>query len=179
MAKKENSLEDRARIVVLLRLSASDRLKAKIVTNDYRKAILLLNAHRRGLCNLETDVGVEEVDRQYTCLSEVFWWRLLPYGIWVLLDCVVIFDRNYCPILRLQTGKPPELVHPLEWIQRIEEQRYFYEDAVNPYQDPETAPEILTIADFCELEAEIDYRWKLSNHGRLDHKVWGKKWNRR
>ncbi len=54
-----------------------------------------------------------------------------------------------------------------------------YEDATAPYLDPQTVPTILFLADDCGLGDEIDYRWALSNHGRIPQKVWAKRWKRR
>lgn len=115
----------------------------------------------------------------YHLLWAVHWWRILPYGYWVERDgAFVLFDRNYCPIVRLRLGERPAIVPPLERIRWVE-QCWFYEDGTAPYVRWATLPIILFIAYLSGLEKEIEYRWALSDYGRIPYKVWAKKWKRR
>lgn len=109
-------------------------------------------------------------------LREVQYWRLFPYGYWTETDgSLVIFDRNYCPLLRLHVERGLEVPHPLERIQFCAT-GYYYGDGCAPYIDPDTLPLILCLADAYGLGPELDYRWKLSDHGRTPMEIWCPKW---
>lgn len=163
-------------ILALKELASPERLEGRKATATIRRAIWLLEKHKAGECNLISGENVEMVEQEYTCLKDFLWWRLLPFGLWVEPDgSVVLFDRNYCPIARIKQRGPMAPVHPLEFVNYVD-QRYFYEDSIAPNIDPETAPLIVGIASTRIIAAEIENRFQLSNHGRIHHDVWGRNW---
>lgn len=163
-------------ILALKELASPRRVKRQVDTISFRRAIWLLEKHNSGLCDVLSDKNLQEIEREYRCLGEVFWWRLLPYGLWTEGDgSVVLFDRNYCPIIRVQMAGGVTSVHPLEHIKFVDE-RWFYEDATAPYLDPETAPNIVGIAAVRTTAEEIEYRFHLSHLGYVEHDIWGTKW---
>ncbi len=116
--------------------------------------------------------------QDYRLLRFVRWWRLLPYGFWIERDgAYVLFDRNYCPIVRIRRYGRLEIVPPFERIRWVKH-RWFYEDVTAPYLDPQTAPTIVLLADDCGLGDEYDYRCALSDFGRCGYKAYAKDWRR-
>ena len=116
--------------------------------------------------------------QDYRLLRYVCWWRLLPYGFWIERDgAYVLFDRDYCPIVRIRRYGHPKIVPPFERIDKIAT-RWFYDDVTAPYLDPPTAPTIVLLAEDCDLGDEYDYRCALSNFGRCGYKAYAKDWRR-
>jgi hypothetical protein len=117
--------------------------------------------------------------QDYRLLRFVCWWRLLPYGFWIERDgAYVLFDRDYCPIVRIRRYGHPKIVPPFERIDKIAT-RWFYDDVTAPYLDPQTAPTIVLLAADCGLEREIEYRWSLTDRGRAPYKTLAKRWKPR
>lgn len=97
-----------------------------------------------------------------------FTWRLFPYGAWKEASGdIVVFDRNYCPIVRLSDDKPFKIVQPQERIIWVE-QRWFYEDAVSPPMDPDTEKLIGFIATHLGILGEIAIRVILTDYGDFE-----------
>ncbi len=117
--------------------------------------------------------------QDYRLLRFVCWWRLLPYGFWIERDgAYVLFDRDYCPIVRIRRYGRPEIVPPFERIRWVK-QRWFYDDTTAPYLDPQTAPTIVLLAADCVSEQEIEYRWSLTDRGRAPYKTLAERWKPR
>ncbi len=117
--------------------------------------------------------------QDYRLLRFVCWWRLWPYGFWIERDgAYVLFDRDYCPIVRIRRYGRPEIVPPFERIRWVK-QRWFYEDATAPFLDPQTAPTIVLLAADCVSDQEIDYRLSLTDRGRARYKTLAKRWKPR
>ncbi len=117
--------------------------------------------------------------QEYRLLRFARWWRLLPYGFWVEIDgAYVLFDRDYCPIVRIPESGPLVIVPPSERI-LSNEQYWFYHEETSPYLEPQTAPTILFLADDCDFGEEFDYRCELTDYGRAPYKALAKRWKRR
>ena len=108
--------------------------------------------------------------------AELHYWRILPYGIWTTKsDDLVVFDREYCPLLKVSPSGVRGLASPLERIE-VGAVRHLYEEATSPIFRFDTLPKIAFLAAGLGLQHEIEYRWQLSDYGRKDHRDWGQKW---
>jgi hypothetical protein len=87
----------------------------------------------------------------------------------------VLYDRDYCPIVRIRETRKLEIVPPLEWI-RSDLERRFYDDATAPNRNTETLRGILILAERCTLEREIQHRNMLSGFCRGSYKEYASKW---
>ena len=55
--------------------------------------------------------------------------EILPYGVWRTVDGrEVMFDRKYRPMWQRQAGGRATPADPAEWVQRIAEQQWLWED---------------------------------------------------
>jgi len=180
LTKGDTKLSRVRLIYTALYFSAPFRLEAMIMTRALRIEIEAKQFEQILKRNgFEAEYGVEDVLRYLHTLAEIPWRLAYPYGCWIEKDdAVVVFDRNYFPIVRLSFDAPPEIVDPLERVD-FGEQRWFYEDATAPYRDPRTLTVIFLLADLFGINEEIESRQKLSDYGRVDDEVWGEHWKSR
>ena len=103
-------------------------------------------------------------------------WRLLPYIFGVETDgSIVFFDRNFCPIARIDADGKRQIRHPL-LIGRGVEWHFLYLPHERPQDTHETLTLVLGLVRAHGVEAEIIRRWRLSEEGRLPPHVWGESW---
>lgn len=109
-------------------------------------------------------------------LVQIQYWRQLPYCVWCeRAGGSIVFDRNYCPLVRIPTDGRCTLVKPSERID-FWAADFLYTDSSSPYIDPDTLPMMLFLADGLGLRQEIAYRWELSDFSRIDCRDWTPNW---
>ncbi len=159
-------------------LSDPARMEAKIATHTTRRSIREMSftnfARSHGW---DVPKELETYRRAWSERgTEAPYWRLYPYGIAIIeKTSLIMFDRNYCPIVRLSVTAAPEIIDP-HVIIRCGKLQYFYEDATAPYRDEETLDEIEFISELCRIEEEIFHRQLLSNFGRRGPEDWCGLW---
>jgi hypothetical protein len=91
----------------------------------------LIISNRCGICSRH------EIRIPQTPLPAFLPHRLrLAYGVWTEPGgAEVLFSRDYAPMWRLRDGLPAQQVSPTEWI-KFEHQKWFWEDATAPWEDP-------------------------------------------
>ncbi len=91
--------------------------------------------------------------------------RRLPYGKWLEPSgCVVIFDRDYCPLVRMHPDRTFEPVQSDEFITFVR-QEWFYSDKHTHAERLERTGRLI---ERFELMPEIIRRWKLPDVPRVD-----------
>jgi len=168
-------------IYIAMQLSDPQYIQAMINTRDLRMEISAAKSQRHlRQAGYDQVHGLEEERSLHKLALEYNLWRLYPYGLLVEVnDTILIFDRNYCPIVRISFEDPPDIVPPLEPINSFKEERYFYEDANSVFNDPDTFGRIFQLAAIFRIKDEISYRMELANDTFIHQKVWGPKWERR
>ncbi len=157
-------------------LSCPYRLRERIRTRAQLPALL---RPRRFFAKLLIPGMTRNLDADSMRWRAIQYFRLHPWGCAVEPDgSYVIFDRRYNRLARLRPVRPPETMGPRE-PSPARGLRFFYEDATAPYLDPRTPPLIVHVADLCGLREEIDYRWALSDYGRIRYRDWTQHWKRR
>jgi len=111
-------------------------------------------------------VSRKEIIRRHISLLRGTMWPLLPYGRWIEeAGSIVVFDREYCPILRIHPFRPPEILDPYERIAWVD-QRWFYDQFNAPLFDPDilNRVEVLLYA----LHAEFEIRRRAEILGKYE-----------
>ena len=73
-------------------------------------------------------------------------YRGLPYGIWRCSDGTeVLFSRRYKPLWSRSPGGAVVAMVGNEWVENIVDERWFYDDRNQPWDDPATYQRCLQV----------------------------------
>ncbi len=81
----------------------------------------------------------------------------LPYGRYLTRDgSSVLFNRDYEPLVRMDSNGGRELCNPEEWVENLIGQEYFYQDDCTPCLAPRRVPRLAEILNGASIgEADI------------------------